>query len=354
MPRDEPLVEPGDTFGDKCHKFLRRLREMSGGDQARTLGITDISGAIGLDAPTALSVAQYLHGKRQLRLSGEEVSIASAGIDALEAPAGPESAPPDPVAIKVLYEQFRDLRIQVERIEPEAADKPGRPGTGISVLIPAFNTLLERAKGAVADNPSLRASIEDVHPVAVIQERLSASAHKTAKEEILLGSNLALKALAPRLMASSEAQAVSIEREGLFVAGQHFDALQLAVQLLSRAQTSIVLIDAYIDHRVLRLLSGKRETVRVSILTRTLPGDVKAAAGAFNKQYGPLEIRTSDAFHDRFLIIDDKDFYHFGASLKDLGNRGFMFSRIEEPAVMELLRTQFAVEWDRSAGGLVG
>jgi hypothetical protein len=68
----------------------------------------------------------------------------------------------------------------------------------------------------------------------------------------------------------------------------------------------------------------------------------------FNRPYGRLSIRTSSAFHDRFIIIDDKDFYHFGASIKDLGNRGFMFSRIEEPELMKILLGNFQVEWSKA------
>jgi hypothetical protein len=59
-------------------------------------------------------------------------------------------------------------------------------------------------------------------------------------------------------------------------------------------------------------------------------------------------VGTSNAFHDRFLIIDDSDYYHFGASLKDAGTRGFMFSRIEEPPVIDMLRRSFEEEWLRA------
>jgi len=91
-------------------------------------------------------------------------------------------------------------------------------------------------------------------------------------------------------------------------------------------------------------------SVRILTASKTLPPDIPALAGAFNQQYGQkgaLSVRTSNAFHDRFLIIDDTDFYHFGASIKEAGSRGFMFSRIEEPSVIDLLRASVGKECGR-------
>jgi hypothetical protein len=75
---------------------------------------------------------------------------------------------------------------------------------------------------------------------------------------------------------------------------------------------------------------------------------LKTAAEAFNRQYGGLETRMSRAFHDRFVFVDETDFYHFGASLKDLGNRGCMFSRIEEQDVIDALQSKWTQEWAKA------
>jgi galactokinase/mevalonate kinase-like predicted kinase len=256
--------------------------------------------------------------------------------------------------IRVLYEQLHVLRAQVEALKPEEADKPGAPGSGVTVLIPKFNSFLPRARAILSNEPTLLESVAEVQPVKQFDEHIRAAYHKMAKQDILFGTNILLQALAPLLVQGAGASsAVTVEREGLFVAGQHFDALQLAVQVFSRAKQDIVIIDAYIDHRLLQLLAMKHEAVRARILTstRSLPPDIPTLAGAFNKQYGQkgaLSVRTSNAFHDRFLIIDDSDYYHFGASLKDAGTRGFMFSRIEEPPVIDMLRRSFEEEWLRA------
>lgn len=252
--------------------------------------------------------------------------------------------------IKVLYEQLHVLRAQVEGIAPEAADKPGKPGSGMSVLVPRFNALLARAKASLHDDLILRAAIADIEPIREIKESLAASYHTRAKHGVLIGCNLLLQALAPRILGATGT--VALDREGIFVAGEHFDAVLLASRIIARARQTISLIDGYINYKVLDLLKGKHEDAVVQILTkvRTVPGDITTLTSAFNQQYGQkgaLSIRGSEAFHDRFLIIDDSDFYHFGASLKDLGGRGFMFSRIEEPAVIDTLRKRLLSEWQK-------
>lgn len=136
-----------------------------------------------------------------------------------------------------------------------------------------------------------------------------------------------------------------VTSEGVYVAGQVYDALRKIQDILSKAQQSIVIIDGYVDEKVLDMLTTKPPGVTVEILTYQVAPALSAAAVKFNQQYKNLSIRTSNAFHDRFVIIDDNDYYHFGASLKDLGKRGFMFSRIEEPTVATALKNQWIAEW---------
>jgi hypothetical protein len=141
---------------------------------------------------------------------------------------------------------------------------------------------------------------------------------------------------------------MKVTREGVFFSGQYFDAIQRVGELLSNAQQSIIIIDGYIDQKVLDLMTVKKANVDVKILTKDITPALRTAAVAFKKQYGGLSIRRSSVFHDRFIIVDDTDFYHFGASIKDLGNRGFMFSRIEEPQIVKSLLANFAQEWGKA------
>jgi hypothetical protein len=74
-------------------------------------------------------------------------------------------------------------------------------------------------------------------------------------------------------------------------------------------------------------------------------GSFQSAARNYQAQHRKLKVRTSNAFHDRFIILDDDEYYHFGASFMDAGNKGFMFSRIEEPSVLSTLETEISRAW---------
>lgn len=151
-----------------------------------------------------------------------------------------------------------------------------------------------------------------------------------------------------RAAAAAGPASVEVTREGVFLGGQRFDALHRVINLIEQAGSEIDIIDGYVSRDVLALLTAKQAPVAVKILTMSVEPDLRVEAVAFNKQYRGLQIRTSGAFHDRFVVIDDTDFYHFGASLKDVGNRGFMFSRIEEPGVIDAFRTGFQQAWNQA------
>lgn len=141
------------------------------------------------------------------------------------------------------------------------------------------------------------------------------------------------------------ASSMKVTSEGVYFAGQYFDALQRFNEIVSIAKKSVSIIDGYVNESVLSLLTGKASGVTVEILTFQVSPSLQTAAVAFNKQYNGLSIRTSKDFHDRFVFIDDTDFYHFGASIKDLANRGFMFSRIQESSVVNALRNRYSTVW---------
>ena len=119
--------------------------------------------------------------------------------------------------------------------------------------------------------------------------------------------------------------------------------------IIATVKNELVIIDGYVSVTVLDLVSGKPEAVPVRILTNGVTDSVIAAAKTFNAQYGGLSIRISPNFHDRFIIVDDSDFFHLGASIKDAGKRTFMFSRIEDRAVIEALRAKLTAEWEAAA-----
>lgn len=121
--------------------------------------------------------------------------------------------------------------------------------------------------------------------------------------------------------------------EGIFYDGQIFDAYKFVSDIIETAVTSIILIDNYIDHSVLVLLSKKRAGVKVEIYTASISEQLKLDIVRFNTQYPTVQVKTFNKSHDRFIIIDHKTVYHIGASLKDLGKKWFAFSKIELDAI---------------------
>jgi hypothetical protein len=118
--------------------------------------------------------------------------------------------------------------------------------------------------------------------------------------------------------------------QGVFYEGQLWDACSLVEKLIGRAKKTILLIDSWVGTGTLDVLAKKRKGVVVEVVTS--PRGNKLAASditKFNAQYGGLSVKTSMAFHDRFLIIDDKELYLIGASLKDLGKKCFGFTKMD-------------------------
>ena len=120
--------------------------------------------------------------------------------------------------------------------------------------------------------------------------------------------------------------------EGLFFNGQIFDAYKFATDIIKSAQKSILLIDNYIDESVLLMLSKRGPNVSATIYTQKITPQFRLDLEKHNEQYPQIDIRTYRNCHDRFLIIDNNDVYHIGASLKDLGKKMFAFSKLEIPA----------------------
>jgi hypothetical protein len=133
-------------------------------------------------------------------------------------------------------------------------------------------------------------------------------------------------------------EAADLPKQGIFCDGQIYDAYEFASGLVRKAKKSLILVDNYIDDTVLTMMDKRRSGVNAVIYTKTISKQLALDVQKHNVQYPAVEIRTAAAFHDRFLIIDEKELYHIGASLKDLGWKVFAFSRLELP-VEETMKT---------------
>ena len=128
-----------------------------------------------------------------------------------------------------------------------------------------------------------------------------------------------------------------IPTQGIFFDGQVFDAYALCSRIIRSANKRITLIDNYIDESTLVHLSKKREGVTVLLLTKTMNKQLNLDLQKANEQYGGFELKSFHKSHDRFLIIDNDEVYHLGASLKDLGKRWFAFSKLDKSSFDGLL-----------------
>lgn len=120
--------------------------------------------------------------------------------------------------------------------------------------------------------------------------------------------------------------------EGIFFDGQIFDSYKFATDLIRSARKSLLLIDNYVDESVLLMLSKRNPGVSATVYTQKITAQLQLDLDKHNDQYPPINIRTFKNSHDRFLIVDDKEVYHIGASLKDLGKKMFAFSKLDIPA----------------------
>ena len=124
---------------------------------------------------------------------------------------------------------------------------------------------------------------------------------------------------------------------GVFFAGQLWDARSLVEGLVARAKTSILLIDSWVGPGTLDILAKKRTGVAARIVTSQKGNKIAATdIATFNAQYPTLSVQVSKAFHDRFLVLDDKELYLVGASLKDLGSKCFAFSKMDASAIPDI------------------
>jgi len=126
-------------------------------------------------------------------------------------------------------------------------------------------------------------------------------------------------------------------KQGVFCDGEIYDAYVFINNLFKKAKKEIILIDNYIDDTILTLFS-KYQNLNFLIITKSISKQLQLDIDKYNSQYKNLKIKTTNKFHDRFLIIDNKEAYHIGASLKDLAKKVFAFNKIDINLITNLIK----------------
>ena len=127
-------------------------------------------------------------------------------------------------------------------------------------------------------------------------------------------------------------------KQKIFFQGQIYDAYSLVIDIIKKANSKIFIIDNYIDDNVLKMLAKKKDKVEVVILTSSKSNIKNIDIQKFNKEYPTLKVAKTDKFHDRFIIIDNKEMYHCGASIKDLGKKCFAISKVENKEMIDMIK----------------
>jgi len=185
---------------------------------------------------------------------------------------------------------------------------------------------------------AVKVSIEIIHAFVEMRRFLQANASIFACMDSMEKRQFALES---KTMENFEKVFQALEaaeppKQGIFYNGQVHDAHAFVSELIRTAKKSLVLIDNYIDDSVLTLLTKRKKGVAASIYTQSISKQLTLDLDKHNAQYPPIEIHTFKDAHDRFLILDERDIYHIGASLKDLGKKWFAFSKFETGAVAML------------------
>ena len=121
----------------------------------------------------------------------------------------------------------------------------------------------------------------------------------------------------------------------VFYEGQIYDAYSLLIDIFKEAKKEIIIIDNYADKSILDMITNLN--VKVIIVTKKFNLLKDIDIKKYNKQYHNLKVIYSDKFHDRFIILDKKVLYHSGASYKDLGNKCFAITKMEDKEYLKTI-----------------
>ena len=129
----------------------------------------------------------------------------------------------------------------------------------------------------------------------------------------------------------------------LLLDNQMFDAIVLVARMIETAQTSVVLIDPYVDAISLNFFKNKGKDLNLVVVTSSRANIGRREVSSFIERYGNLEIRIDDKCHDCYLIIDNELFYHLGCSINHIGKRLSQITLIKDKDIIDALKKRIAV-----------
>jgi len=231
---------------------------------------------------------------------------------------------PETFKFKIKSEEFDNLRSQI-------VTSSYRHG-GRRYLPYVFSELgVAMLAGVLKSEIAVKMSIQIIEAFVEMKNILSNNAvilqniHTIEQKQLIVNTRFESKF--EKIFKAIEAKNLK-PKQGIFYNGEIFDAYKFVSDLFRSAKKSILIIDNYIDDTVLVHLTKASQNVSINILTKHISDQLKLDIIKFKEQYFSVKVQVFKDSHDRFIIIDNKDVYHLGASLKDLGNKWFAFSKM--------------------------
>jgi hypothetical protein len=253
---------------------------------------------------------------------------------------------PEQFCFQLTAEEYERLRSQIVILEGDAAltsqdvTLESRRGKHRKYLPYAFTEQgVAMLSAVLKSNVAVQMSVQIINAFVTMRRFISSNAHIFQRLDTLEIKQLETDKKINHVLNAIESKEIQ-PKQGIFFDGQIFDAYNFVAEIIRTARTSIIIIDNYVDDTVLTHLTKRNDGVDVTIFTKTISKQLALDLKKFNSQYSPIDIREFKNSHDRFMIIDDKTVYHFGASLKDLGKKWFAFSKMDFGAVEMLTRLE--------------
>jgi len=236
---------------------------------------------------------------------------------------------PDSFRFQLTEDEYKSLRLQIETSNTKRGGRRYLPYAFTEQGVAMLSAVL-RSETAVKVSIQIMQAFVEMKKFIATNAGIFQRLDKIEQKQIIADKNF------EQLFKALEDKSLPL-KQGIFYDGQVFDAYVFVADLIKTATKSIVLIDNYVDETVLILLTKRKKNCTATIYTQSISKKLQLDLKKHNQQYPPIDLKTFRNAHDRFLILDDKTIYHFGASLKDLGKKWFAFSRFDKGAV-DILR----------------
>ena len=233
---------------------------------------------------------------------------------------------PEEFCFQLTEEEFSNLRFQIETSSSKKDNYGGRRYLPYVFTEQGIAMLAGILKSEIAVKMSIKIIKEFIEMRKFIINNANMLNRLTTVEYKLLEHDRKFDEVLNELQNNKQETIMS----KIFYNGQIYAAYSLIIKIVKEAKEKILIIDNYIDDTILEMLSKKNKEVEVVILTSNNCNLTKLDIQKFNKQYPTLKIAKTNAFHDRFIVIDNEVLYHIGASLKDLGKKCFGINKIED------------------------